>query len=98
MKDILFHAAYFFGFESVRILGNNRKAELVRARHMIMKYMFDCGHFSTDIGRFMQRDHTTVLHACISVKNQVETDVVYRELNDEFVKYMRLLQPKSIAA
>lgn len=44
------------------IMGQSRRAEIARARHMTYLALFDAGAPYIHIGRIMGRDHSTVMH------------------------------------
>lgn len=51
------------GYTKVQICSPSRKAPLVRARQSVMAYLKDdLGYSYPVIGRYLNRDHTTVLH------------------------------------
>ena len=53
----------------------NRKRELVFARQAILFFMREFTKESlTLIGSYMGKDHATVIHACRTIKNLVDTD------------------------
>lgn len=61
------------------ILGNNRRKELVEARHLAMYFVRDKTTLSVSrIGRIFHRDHTTTLHALKMVRSHYETEKPYR--------------------
>jgi len=52
------------------LLGRTRTKTLARARQCAMAVMCDgFGMSSTEVGRFFERDHATVLHACSTVRS-----------------------------
>jgi len=64
------------------LIGPRRTRGLVEVRHIAMKLIRDlCPHKSyPQIGRFMQRDHTGVLHGCRRAAHWIATDRECREL------------------
>ncbi|MDR2118104.1 MAG: chromosomal replication initiator protein DnaA [Tannerellaceae bacterium] len=70
----------YFNLEPLALQASTRKREIVQARQIAMylsrKYT-DCSlsHIGKVIGK---KDHATVLHSIMSVKNQIETNKLYR--------------------
>ena len=56
-------AASVSGVTRERILGDGRDCHVIQVRHAVMMVLFDAGYAKADIGRFMRRDHHTVIHA-----------------------------------
>lgn len=73
------------------IKGKSRKRELVIARQVAM---YLCRQFTnkslTEIGKFFNRDHTTVMHACTSVADQMKITASFKDEVDEFFKKIKL--------
>ncbi|MCL2747065.1 MAG: chromosomal replication initiator protein DnaA [Oscillospiraceae bacterium] len=59
----------FYNLDSAQVLGANRRSDVVRARQLTM---YLCRLLTTkslhDIGKFINRDHTTVGHGCEKVE------------------------------
>ena len=70
----------YYNLESSAIQTNSRKREIVQARQVTMylaKQYTDSSY--SHIGKIVgKRDHATVLHACKTVKNQIETNKSFR--------------------
>jgi len=66
-----------------RIIGNRRSANLVYARHIICDILYSDAFLNLSlkqIGRLLGgRDHTTVINAIRSVRNQCEINPFYRD-------------------
>lgn len=73
------------------IKGKSRKRELVNARQVAM---YLCRKFTSsslsDIGRFFNRDHSTVIHACTSVDDQMGLDVSFKAAVDDLIKKIKM--------
>lgn len=70
------------------ILGYSRKREKVIARHIAMYLIYERTSLGyKPVGNIFGRDHTTVMHACTSVRNDLtlkyETDIVTKLRNIE---------------
>ncbi len=75
----------YFKLEPATIQTNSRKREIVQARQIAMylakKYTDKSySHIGKIVGR---RDHATVLHACKTVKDQIETSKSFRSSVEE---------------
>lgn len=55
--------AYETGISVAAMRGPSRKSDIVRARWAAMYAMRQAGHSFPSIGRFFNRDHTSVIHA-----------------------------------
>lgn len=77
-KDIIKTIAQFYDIEEKTIYEKSRKKEVVRPRQIIMYILredFDTSYPS--IGEKMGgRDHTTVIHSCEKIKNDLKEDPV----------------------
>lgn len=64
---------------------NTRRAEVNYARQLIMYFAYElkCGTLKT-IGRRLNRDHATVIHAFKAIKDRYETDVIRRAEIDSY--------------
>lgn len=56
-------SAAVYGTTAKKVRGDCRDALNVRARHAVMRRLHEDGFSFAQIGRWMNRDHTTVLHA-----------------------------------
>lgn len=66
---IIYNVALKHGLTYADIMGRSRKADIVTARHEAMYELRQTGKYTLpQIGRFMHRDHTTILHACRKMK------------------------------
>lgn len=64
VKDIVDATASVYGVRAIDILGRRRKKEFSEARHAAMLVALKCTRWGyADIGRFFNRDHTTVMYA-----------------------------------
>lgn len=75
-KDILKAVASFYKVDESSILEKNRKKEIVKPRQMLMYVLReDFGHSLSSIGQKLGgRDHTTVLHACDKVAEEIKSN------------------------
>ena len=62
LKDIE-HLAEGYGYTVADILGQKRHKHLVSVRNLCVFMLRDKGYSTTEIGRIMHRDHSTIVHA-----------------------------------
>ena len=75
----------YFNLEPAMIQTNSRKREVVQARQitMYLSKKYTDNSFSS-IGKIVgKRDHATVLHACKTIKDQIETNKSFRASVEE---------------
>lgn len=79
MEDIINQASESFGIKKDDIYGKGRKQEVVLARQSAMYLSKELTHNSLkSIGLFFGgRDHSTVIHACKTIKNKMEDDDIF---------------------
>ena len=75
----------YFKIPEDQVRAKTRKREIVQARQVAMYFSKQfTQHSLKTIGlHFGGRDHSTVIHSCQSVENQIETDYKFREVLDE---------------
>ncbi len=75
----------YFNISEDLVRAKTRKREVVQARQVAMYFSKQLTqHSLKTIGlHFGGRDHSTVIHSCQSVENQIETDPKFREMLDE---------------
>jgi chromosomal replication initiator protein len=90
-KDILKAIASFYKVEESSILEKNRKKEIVKPRQMLMYVLReDFGNSLSSIGQKLGgRDHTTVLHACDKVAEELKSN---QELLEEVTQIRSMLR------
>lgn len=59
---ILGEVAKEYGFTVQALRGRDRHQELVEARHVAIKRLYDAGLNVAETGRIMNRDHSTILY------------------------------------
>lgn len=80
-KQVITSVAEYFNIKIADLTGNSRKKELVTPRQIAMFLMReDMNSSFPTIGQELGgRDHTTAMHACTKIRNQVQTDEKIRE-------------------
>jgi chromosomal replication initiator protein len=72
---ILFAVARYYGVNSDELKGKSRHKQIVEPRQIAMYLLREDAHLSTpDIGRLLNRDHTTVLHASKQIASDIARD------------------------
>jgi chromosomal replication initiator protein len=72
---ILFAVGRYYGVNADELKGKSRHKQIVVPRQIAMYLLREEAHLSTpDIGRLLNRDHTTVLHALKQVLNDIARD------------------------
>jgi chromosomal replication initiator protein len=72
---ILFAVGRYYGVNPDELKGKSRHKQIVVPRQIAMYLVREDAHLSTpDIGRLLNRDHTTVLHALKQVANDIARD------------------------
>ncbi len=91
VPEIVKMVAGFYGIEEASIYEKTRRKEVVRPRQVIMYLLREDFHISfPTIGEKMGgRDHTTVIHSCDKIKNDIHSDSV---LNQELHQIRLMLK------
>jgi chromosomal replication initiator protein len=72
---ILTAVARYFGIKADDLKGKARHKQIVGPRQVAMYLLREDGHLSTpEVGRLLNRDHTTVLHGMKQVANDIARD------------------------
>ena len=67
--------ARYYGVNADELKGKSRQKQIVGPRQIAMYLMREDAHLSTpEIGRVLNRDHTTVLHALKQIVNDIARD------------------------
>jgi len=82
----------YFNVSEDKVRAKTRKREVVQARQVAMYFAKELTHSSLKtIGlHFGGRDHSTVIHACQSIRNQMETDKAFRQVIEEIAHTVEL--------
>lgn len=74
-EDIISVLCGLLGFKAEDVINHSRKKETVVVRDMVMFVLREYADMSyLAIGRLLDRDHTTVLHAYNKIKNKIKKD------------------------
>jgi chromosomal replication initiator protein len=66
--------AELYGYTLEDILGKSKLKELVAVRRKCIVWLRGKGYSTTEIGRIMNRDHTTIVHALQKVAAAAEME------------------------
>jgi len=66
--------AELYGYTLEDILGKSKLKELVAVRRKCIVWLRGKGYSTTEIGRIMQRDHSTIVHALQKVAAAAEME------------------------
>ncbi len=72
MEKVLAKVASITGVDAEVMRSRTRRQPVTYARQVAMWHMHRAGYSMPKIGRFFNRDHTTVLHACKRVQSKME--------------------------
>ena len=91
IDDVVEKVAQFFKIESASIYEKTRRKEVVRPRQLIMYILReDFGVSYPTIGQKLGgRDHTTVIHSCEKIKNELKQNT---EMEEEVAQLRALLK------
>ncbi|NML88368.1 hypothetical protein HHL26_04720 [Sphingobium sp. TB-6] len=85
--------AYETGLAKSDIRGRCRKHKLFRARAAVVWLAQRLTQMSSvHIGRLLERDHSTILHAAIKAEVMRETDPAFRRMTNRILTHFRDLQ------
>ncbi len=78
VQEVVKMVASFYGVEEASIYEKTRRKEVVRPRQMIMFLLREDFKisFPTIGNKLGGRDHTTVIHSCEKIKNDLHTDTI----------------------
>ncbi len=94
VQQLVDYVCDYFQVHSNDIMGSNRMPAIVLPRHVCMYLLRQDLKLSLPhIARILNRDHTTVLHACKKIKQQQETDPTLKERIETIRANLDLSQP-----
>jgi chromosomal replication initiation ATPase DnaA len=79
LTDVKNEALRIFDICERDLIGDNRFVEMTRPRMALYKVYRDRGMSLTQIGRYLKRDHSTVLSGLRRIEVVMEQDPTYRE-------------------
>ena len=60
--------AKVYGYTAEEVVGKNRQKKLVEVRRKCVVMLREKGYSTTEIGRIMNRDHSTIVHSLAIMK------------------------------
>lgn len=96
--DIINTLAKYFGYEKDDVTARSRKQELVRVRDLITYLLRKHGDMSYPaIGRILGgRDHTTVIHSCNKIREEVESRPELEKQFTELIGKVREIKERKL--
>lgn len=77
----------YFQVRKEDIIGQSRKANLVKCRHMISYLLFQVKLPKEHIGKILDKDHSTIIHGIDTVKGYLAVDEEYKEQYEKYKNY-----------
>lgn len=78
IDDVLDVVSEYTGVDKSSILGRSRYREVMRARHLFVYLAVEhTGRSVSELGRFCNKDHTTIIHSVKLVSDLIETNNDY---------------------
>ena len=77
------------------VMGENRLRDVVTARNFIISHLRNEGYTYVYIGKLLNKNHATMIHACKSIKNLLECDKSTIEMHDNFISKLEELTNKN---
>lgn len=91
MKEVAWAVAEETGVSLEMMRGQRRHGTVVRARHLALWLMTCCCHHrtQTEIAGYFRRDHTTLRHAKVRMRQALGEDAELRKLRDRCLARLR---------
>lgn len=83
-ENLLIEANQYFGFN---LLETTRVQNFVLGRQMLMKKLKDSGYGYTEIGKLLNKDHSTIIHGVRAITEKIG---INSELKDKYLHYISL--------
>lgn len=72
------------GFTIVGLRSRAHTRALAVARQLFCFFAHEDGCSYSEIGRYINRDHPTVMYSCMTVKSMKDTDQIFKELIEQY--------------
>lgn len=87
INDVFTATANYFNVSLVDMKGANRSRSIKMPRQIAMYISYKYGHFTqSDIGKYINKDHTTVRYSVMQVESLIDTDDSVRKAIDSVTK------------
>lgn len=87
---ILDETSAFYNVDSSKILGNFKTKDIILPRQITMYLIRDLTDLSLpEIGRFMGRDHTTVMHSIKKIEKECQSNPNFKNALDDLIKNVK---------
>ena len=92
LNEIAEYCCEFFKISRETFMGKKRNRRITEARFHFMHYArLKEGYNLADIGRCLNKDHTTVMHGVTTMSNLMSVDESYRSQNKKFEMYLNIM-------
>lgn len=94
LKQIIKSVAEFYDIKEEELLEKNRRKEIVKPRQIVMYLLREELKYSYPFigSKLGGRDHTTVIHSCEKIENEMKTD---QKLTDEISQIKKIIYKSS---
>lgn len=102
ITKIISTVCYFYGIDQKVLNGKTRKREIVWCRQLSMYFAKKYTKLSlSDIGREIgKKDHATVLHACKTVNNIIDTErdvkIEFMQLDKQLSEFLNIIPSREV--
>lgn len=86
-KHLLDISSEYFQIGKEILIGESRKAALVKCRHMVFYFLHQVKMPKEQIAQLVGKDHSTIIHAISTVKGYVTVDKEYKEEYEKYKNY-----------
>lgn len=87
INDVFTATANYYNVSLVDMKGQSRKKEIIMPRKIAMYIAYNYGHFTqSDIGKFVNKDHTSVRYSVQQVETMLEIDESTRKVVDAITR------------
>lgn len=92
IDEIINSCCEYFQMNESLLVGNSRKRRIVENRQMLSAYLVGVRKFSlVEVGRRLNRDHTTVLNSKVTVNDLCETNPLFMYKYIQLVNHLNKL-------
>jgi len=76
----------------IELNGKTRKNNIVELRVIFSFISRSMGYVLSDIGKFLKKDHSTIIHSINNFKNWIEVDPCFRDKYNTILKHIYTIQ------
>lgn len=90
INDVFTAAANYFNVSLVDMKGTNRSRSIKIPRQIAIYVAYHIGHFTqSDIGKYINKDHTSVRYSVLQTEAQIDSDETVRKAVDSVAKMLK---------